>query len=369
MSMLISLVSDVEEAVASGDLVRRTEALRRVTRLFVEHAAHLRGEHVSVFDAVILRLSRDLEFRARVELSRQFCELANAPPGVVRDLAFDNDIAVAEPVLARSPRLSEDDLVEIATLKGQNHLFALSRRPVLTERVTDVLVDRGDTRVVQSVAGNDGARFSPQGFSQLLDRARADETLQSVLRARQDLPADCAATLMAIVREKVHETLAEEAVRAGGSAAAIATAVEIAASSLSPEVARRALANEPPMTGRVPDQLGGGELDEELVAAWIREGRIEDALAAIAEIGQLPSGMVTRAYHSPNYDPLLFILRSLRFGWGTFKLLLVEKAGRAPPDTVLKGAFDSFQQLSVQTAQRVVHFTVVRERAAQGVAA
>ena len=82
MSTLISLVSDVEEAVASGDLVRRTEALRRVTRLFVDHAAQLRGEHVTVFDEVILRLARDLEFRARVELAHQFCALDNAPPGV-----------------------------------------------------------------------------------------------------------------------------------------------------------------------------------------------------------------------------------------------------------------------------------------------
>lgn len=366
MSTLISVVGDVEDAVSSGDVSRRTEALRRVTRLFIDQAPQLGDDHVSVFDAVILRLARNLEFRVRVELSRQFADLANAPPGVVRDLAFDDNIAVAEPVLARSPRLSEDDLVEIAAVKGQDHLFALSRRPVLTERVTDLLVDRGDARVVQKVAGNDGARFSPRGFQQLVDRARADESLQATLEARRDLPPDCLKTLIAIVRETVHQKLSTET----RAEAALANAVEIAASTLSPEVARRALAGEGrASSGRIADLAAAGEIDEETVAAWLREGRAEDALAAIAALGQLPPEFVTRAYHSANYDPLLFIVRSLRFGWATFKLLLAEKAGSMPPEPVLKAAFSSFQQLSVQTAQRVVRFTVVRERAASGVAA
>ena len=57
-------------------------------------------------------------------------------------------------------------------------------------------------------------------------------------------------------------------------------------------------------------------------------------------------------------------MRSIRFGWGTFKLLLTAKVGREPPPDMRKSAFDSFQQLSVQTAQRVVRFTVARERMA-----
>jgi hypothetical protein len=71
--------------------------------------------------------------------------------------------------------------------------------------------------------------------------------------------------------------------------------------------------------------------------------------------------MVARAYHAPEYDPLLFIVRSLGFGWIVFKLFLTKKAGRQPPYDVMRSAFDSFQQLSVSTAQRVVRFTAARE--------
>ena len=43
--------------------------------------------------------------------------------------------------------------------------------------MTDALVDRGDVRVVRSVAKNAGARFSDQGFGKLVGRVAGDETL------------------------------------------------------------------------------------------------------------------------------------------------------------------------------------------------
>ena len=57
-------------------------------------------------------------------------------------------------MLEGSPRLSETELIEIAQQKSQAHLLALSRRSSLTERVTDILVERGDETVVRSVASN-----------------------------------------------------------------------------------------------------------------------------------------------------------------------------------------------------------------------
>lgn len=210
MSTLVSFVNEVEDAVASGDPVRRVEALRRMTNLFIEQAPHLKELHVTVFDEVILRLSRDLEFRTRMELSERLAEVANAPQKVVRDLAFDENIAVAGPVLERSSRLAEDDLVTLARDRGQEHLLALSRRASLSERVTDILVDRGDRQVVHSVAGNEGARFSSGGLQQLLDRAREDETLQAVLQARRDIPGPELARLVEIAREKVRESMQAE---------------------------------------------------------------------------------------------------------------------------------------------------------------
>jgi uncharacterized protein (DUF2336 family) len=368
MSSWGSFVGEVEDAVASGDPIKRVDTLRRMTSLFVEQAPNLKEAHVTVFDEVILRLARDLEFKARVELSERLAAVPNAPLKVVRDLAFDQDIKVAGPVLERSSRLEEDDLVAIAYDRGQDHLFALSRRSTLSERVTDILVDRGDQRVVRSVAHNEGARFSERGFTQLMTRARGDEMLQGILKTRRDIPPRQMQELVAIAREKVRESLREEYANTADEVfdAAVDEAAEAAAETIQPTI----LVNDfEAATAAVRQKSRSGGLVEDDVVDWIRAGQMEEALAAMAHLAGIPVEMVARAYHAAHYDPLLFIVRSIKFGWGTFKLLLTVKAGRQPSSDVVKSAFDSFQQLSVQTAQRVVRFTAVREQAMQPSAA
>ena len=363
-----SFVGEVEDAIASGDPIKRVDTLRRMTSLFLDQAPKLNETHVTVFDEVISRLARDLEFKARVELSERMADVGNAPRKVVRELAFDKDIKVAGPILERSSRLEDEDLVAIAHDRGQDHLFALSRRSTLSERVTDILVDRGDQRVVRSVADNQGARFSERGFSELMARAREDSGLQDILQTRRDIPARHMEELVQIAREKVRETLRDEFADRAGDVfdEAVDDAAAVAAGSLHTQ----SLINDMEAamaTVRQKARLGG--LVEDDVADWVKAGQIEEAIAAMAHLAGVPVEMVTRAYHAAHYDPLLFIVRSIKFGWGTFKLLLTAKAGRQPSSDVIKSAFDSFQQLSVQTAQRVVKFTAVREQAAQPSAA
>jgi uncharacterized protein (DUF2336 family) len=364
MSNWGSFVGEVEDAVASGDPIKRVDTLRRMTRLFAEHAQNLTDAHVTVFDEVILRLARDLEFKARVELSERLADIANAPRKVVRDLAFDKDIQVAGPVLERSPRLDEDDLVAIAHDRGQDHLFALSRRSTLSVRITDILVDRGDQRVVRSVADNEGARFSERGFTHLMAKAREDSTLQNILKARGGISPKHMEELVAIAREKVRETLRDEF--AGSADEVFNAAVDEAALVAAETMQANVLVNDfEAATAAVRQKARLDGLVEDDVVDWIRAGQMEEAIAAIAHLAGIPAEMVARAYHAAHYDPLLFIVRSVKFGWGTFKLLLTVKAGRQPSSDVIKSAFDSFQQLSLQTAQRVVRFTAVREQAMQ----
>jgi len=207
MDMLVSLVSDVEDAVSNGDPGRRVETLRRMTDLFIEQAPHLADLHVAVFDEVILRLARGIEFRVRIELSERLAGMSNAPHEVLRDLAFDDEIAVARPVLERAAVLGDEDLAAVAAQKSQEHLLALCRRAQLSERVTDILVDRGDERVVCAVAGNEGASLSERALCALVEKARGDETLQAALEGRASLGNEQLKQLVAIAREKARVSM------------------------------------------------------------------------------------------------------------------------------------------------------------------
>ena len=90
----------------------------------------------------------------RAELSARLAPAEHAPFEVVQHLARDNEIAVAGSVLTGSNILRTSDLVEIASTKGQDHLLAISGRENLPEAVTDVIVDRGESRVIRKLANN-----------------------------------------------------------------------------------------------------------------------------------------------------------------------------------------------------------------------
>ena len=125
----------------------------------------------------------------KAELSKRLAPLDYAPFEVIQHLAWDDEIEVAGNVLANSSRLGTDVLVEIASSKGQDHLLAISGRPDLPVAVTDVIVDRGEDKVIRKLANNAGAKFSNQGFSTIVARAGADDELVEILGLRADFPA------------------------------------------------------------------------------------------------------------------------------------------------------------------------------------
>ncbi len=159
---------------------------------------------------MIAKLAVAIEAKARAKLSIRLADVPTAPPGVIRMLAFDDDIDVARPVLLGSERLDESDLLANASSKSQQHLAAISERRTLSEAVTDVLVARGDRDVIQSVVKNAGARFSDAGFRMLVKRSSSDEALAVQVGARRDLPRQHFLRLLEQASATVRARLAAE---------------------------------------------------------------------------------------------------------------------------------------------------------------
>src|SRR5262249_6657861 len=151
--------------------------LRKVTDLFVGNAPQYSEEQVALFDDVIGRLAENSDVSARVELSGRLATLDNAPINVIHRLADDDTIDVAAPVLTNSNRLDQAQWANLASTKGGRHMLAIANRQHLSEKVTDVLLTRGDRQVARAVAKNVGARVSEQGFGTLVDVAAKDTTI------------------------------------------------------------------------------------------------------------------------------------------------------------------------------------------------
>src|SRR5436309_5317366 len=184
-----SIIAELEDAVRGGSSAKRVETLRQVTDLFLNDGERLSDDQVKVFDDVLCLLIARVETRAKAELSKRLAPLDYAPFEVIQHLAWDDEIEVAGNVLANSSRLGTEVLVEIASSKGQDHLLAISGRADLPAAVTDVIVDRGEGRVIRKLANNDTANFSEQGYSAIVARRDGDDALIEILGLRIDLPA------------------------------------------------------------------------------------------------------------------------------------------------------------------------------------
>ena len=151
--IMLDLISELEDAVNGGSSEKRVSTLRRVTDL----SCMTRSASPRIKSKSSTRCRVFLSRESRAGSGRTQCTLApaeHAPFEVIQRLARDNEIAVAGSVLTGSNILQTSDLVEIASTKGQDHLLAISGRENLPEAVTDVIVDRGESRVIRKLANN-----------------------------------------------------------------------------------------------------------------------------------------------------------------------------------------------------------------------
>src|SRR4051812_45396398 len=185
MSKLDELIALAHEPSSE----RRRELLREVTDMFFTGPTAHNPREMELFDGVLSTLANEMEEEVRAELSGRMSEAEVAPKALIRRLASDT-IAVAEPVLANSQALSEADLLEVVSTRGQEHLRAISVRTGLSEKVSDVIVDRGDDTTLGTLLRNQDAPLSRHAAETVVDRAAQNPDLHEAVVERQSLPID-----------------------------------------------------------------------------------------------------------------------------------------------------------------------------------
>jgi len=352
-----SIIAELEDAVRDGTSAKRVQTLRAVTDLFLNDADRLNDEQVKVFDDVLCLLIARVETRARAELSKRLAPLDYAPFEVIKHLAWDDDIGVAGEVLTHSSRLGTEALRDIASTKGQDHLFAISARENLPETVTDVIIGRGEDRVIRRLAKNAGAKFSDDGYSSIVARAERDDELVEILGLRIDLPA-------ILLRELLRR--AKDAVRARLLAIAPPAARDEIRDVLK-EIAQQEAA-APRRNYGVAEQLVKlmkqlNELDDVAVYNFAEAGKFDEVTVALAVLNDMPIVMIERLMLGLRSDLILIPCRSARLNWPTVETILRKRPlPHALDNATLEVAQRDYRRLSLETAQRTVRFWQLHNR-------
>ena len=353
MTVATSLIPGLDEIVRRGDPKRRGEIAGAIAALFFQDAAKLGPELVGLFDNLLVDLVPHAELASRAELAERFSWLDNAPPHLVGQLARENEIMVASPVLRRSPVLDDDALIEIARLKGQGHLLAMTERPTLSVKVTDVLVERGDRDVVRRAAGNAGATFSPDGYSELIKRAAQDGVLTLKIGQREDLSGEHLKALLNGTLDVIRRRLS--------SVVNPARQVQIKRAMVSIEDAALPPGPRRDFSAAQRTVLGlhrGGHLGESALLGFAKAHKYEESIASLSAMSGLRLSILDRLIAGDRYDPILILGRMLNLSWPTVRALILVWYGphRTPADADIEAARMNFTRLMPATAERVVNF-------------
>jgi len=352
------LLSEVEDAMASGSATRRGKLVRHITDLFIVSSAQCSAQEIALFDDVLTRLAVEIEVSARALLAVRLAPIENAPRRIIRALAFDDEIDIAGPVLEQSERLDEAALVENARMKGQEHLLAISRRRSLSEPITDVLVARGDQQVVLSTAENRGAKFSDGGLATLVRRSEGDDRLAACVGSRPEIPPHLFLELLAKASRSVRVKLeaaypgARRAVREVVAEAAGRIRADAAGGSPSPAVAR----------AYIEALNRRGQLDDKNMEAIAKVGRPEEITTALAVMSGLPLDFIERSMKQERAEMILIIGKATALSWTTVKAILCARAGNLPISaSEIAQCLASYGRLKATTAQEIVRFQRLRD--------
>lgn len=337
------------ELTGEAGSARKAELAKHVAALFALTSERCSDEQVGVYDSVLLRLVDMVEAEVRRYVAEQMAGLRRGPQQTVRRLA-DDDIEVAEPILVRSTILSDQDLIEIAEKRGNSHCFAIAQREVLSEGVTDILVERGDLKVKRKVASNDGACLSDNSIQSLISDAASDATLQNFLSDRGDLADGHIASLVAIASDEVRRKLnqagrTEEAERVGEAA----------------DIAQQHMSNQywlgrydfDTAKARVLLLAKRGMMNEAALRRFASEDRFAEAVATLALLIRVDIEELSHCMVSPNPEP--FIILAKAFGLSAISVGALLAIGpwrhRLTPEA-RSTAMAQFGRLTVAEAKR-----------------
>jgi uncharacterized protein (DUF2336 family) len=356
-----SRLTDLIELAKETSSEKRRVLLREVTDLFFTHTPN--DPELRQFDVVLTQLATDMEEAVRAELSGRFAGAEHAPRRLIFSLANDEAIAVAEPVLSRSNSLSEDELLQVVKTHGQDHLRAVSRREVVPEAVSDVIVERGDDQTLNVLLRNDGARLSREASEAAVDRATRNPELHEAVIERKNLPPDLLNEMYFVAEARLRQRILEENAKLDPAVLEQALAagrkrVALQDGALPPDYDQA--------ESYVAELRAAGELTPKVLARFLRSGGMTLFLVALAQLAEIDFHTARHIVSSKELDALAVVCKAAdldRTLFLTYAVVLLNSETDAIGRAQQYGKL--YADLPRETALRTLRFWRLRRQTAE----
>jgi uncharacterized protein (DUF2336 family) len=197
---------DVDRLAADRSPANRAATMLRVGEVLASGVVGLEERMIAY--AIIDRVLPEVEIEIRTELARF---LKNVPWLDHRlAIRLANDVLeVAEPILAESLALSDEDLLSVIERHSIGHARAIAKRRQIGAPLSSALIRTDDEVCVLRVASNDNAEIDVHAMHRMLDRFGETMPVVESVSQRSTLPLSIVERLTSVVGGKVLQRLIE----------------------------------------------------------------------------------------------------------------------------------------------------------------
>ncbi|MGY6644575.1 MAG: DUF2336 domain-containing protein [Salinarimonas sp.] len=344
------MLERLSEMSADTSSEGRRTLLNAVTDLFLvdEDVSAAASEHYS---DIAGRSLDAMDSDDRAAYAERVAAEPQLPNPIAKRLATDDEASVAQLVLRLSPVLSDDDLAAIAVSHSQAHLAAIAERASLSETVTDVLVERGDRRVLRTVSGNEGAAFSDRGLDTLISRSDGDTQVARNLAERSDdLPATQARRVLQIAAQMslTHTPEVE---------------TEVIDASKNKQFARKARERRLEVRLLIADLKEGKREIDDVVSLLCKDDRAFDLAQVLSTFSDIPNTQALRALLQKEASGIAVACKAMGLSKDGFKDVLAMRASRLGlPSKQIEKDLASYDGLTAELSERAMRFLKVRSK-------
>lgn len=335
---------------------KRRELLREITDIFLTRSENHSSAENEHFGHLLENLSSAADLDDRVELADRVADVANAPIGLVKQLAQD-EIAVAAPVLEQSPVLADSDLIEIVRSKGDAHHISVARRTEVAEGVSSALVEVGHTEAVQTLLENAGARIDRPTMEQVVIRSESEVALQAPLVDRRDMPVDLLQDMFWFAAGDLRKKIVMISSSAEPPAGSGPGAVSRASAPTEKDGADQAHARK-----YIDKMKADGLLGRPLIIDLFKRKAFPELIIGFARLVDISETTALRIFCDDSGESLVLACKASGFDTGTFAILArFGTLKRTRDEKTLAEMLAMFESTTGPVAKRVMRFWRVRE--------
>jgi uncharacterized protein (DUF2336 family) len=280
----------------------RYQIARKISLLVPELAESKKEQLLKHVFRVLFLMAEDQLPRVRQMIAEELRDSYDAPPELIRKLAWDETLEVAAPILEFSPLLGDADLMEIiANSDIPGVVEAVSRRQEVSVNVTDAIVrnvtqskvTHDDARIINNLLSNKNAHFKEETLEIIVEEAPNYEIWHESLIDRPELTARTINKIARFVSEAMIMDMEDRGMITKELGNNLTKA--IASRLHNPHIDRAKEADRMAI-----ELFTQGDLDAEYVMAALDSGEREFVISAVSLLANIPKAATLKIIDSDN---------------------------------------------------------------------